>query len=139
MAATDWLPWVNFIIIIIIIIIIIVVWFFSGGGFTRGVNYKIQDLSASDTSVNLQTGDNIMGISNPTVQQTVVVQSNSGNFKGMTFAIANISDPADNFDITVTAASNVNIDFGGAGDTIVGGETAFFIATNDNNTFLRYQ
>lgn len=139
MAATDWLPWVNFVIIIILLIIIVVVYFFGTSGVVRGINYKIQNLSASDTSVNLQTGDNIMGISNPTVQQTVVVQSNSRNFTGLTFAIANISDPADGFIMTVVKGSNVDINFGGSTDKIMGGETAYFIAINDNNSFTRYQ
>lgn len=139
MAATDWLPWVNFILIIILIIIIVVVLFFGTSGIVRGVNYKIQDLSGSDTSVNVNTGDNIMAIINSSIQQTAVVLANSSNRKGLTFAIANTSDPANDFNITVTNSSNVSIDFGGAGDTIMGGETAFFIATNDNNSFLRYQ
>ncbi len=138
MATYDWLPWVNLILIIIFIIIIIFV-SFSGSGTTRGVNYQIQELSGSDASVQLATGTNVMGISNPTVQQTVVVLPNSSNKKGMTFAIANTSNSDDNFDITVAPSSNASISFGGAGDMIIGGETAFFIALTDNNSFLRYQ
>lgn len=137
MTTYEWLPWVNLVLIIILIIIFIFM-SFSGSSITRGVNYQILDLSGSDTSVQLATGTNVMGISNPTIQQTVVVLPNSTNKKGMTFAIANTSDSDDNFKITVVGSSNVSISFKGAGDTIIGGETAFFIALNDNNSFLRY-
>ena len=133
---SDWLPWINFILIIILIIIIIILSFF-GGGLIKGVNYSVQMLSASDTSVELKTGTNVMGIGDPKVDQTVVVLSNSNNREGLTFRITNSSK--NNKKMTVAEGTNVNIDFGTIGDKINPGESAAFIEINNTNTFLRYE
>ena len=138
MAATDWLPWVNLVLIIIVIIILIVGLLF-GTGFITASNYRIIELSGSDANVQMPTGDNFMGLSKASINQTVTVQSNSGNIRGQTFGISNTSDPSDNFIITVAEGSGVSIDFGGAGNMIVGGEVGLFIANNNNNSFTRYQ
>lgn len=138
MAVTDWLPWINLVLIIILIILLVVGLFF-GTGFITASNYRIVELDGSDANVQMPTGDNYMGLSNPTINQTVSVQSNSGNIKGQTFGIANTSDPNDNIIITVAEGSGVSIDTGGAGSEIMGGEVALFIATNNNNSFTRYQ
>ena len=133
---SDWLPWINLILIIIVIILILFV-SFSGGGLIRGVNYSVQMLSASDTSVELKTGTNTMGIGAPTVDQTVVVLANSNNREGLTFRITNSS--ADGKKMTVSGGNNVTIDFGPIGNEINPGESGAFIAINNNNTFLRYE
>ena len=133
---SDWLPWINFILIIIIIILIIIISFF-GGGLIKGVNYSVQMLSASDTSVELKTGTNVMGIGAPTVDQTVVVLSNSNNREGLTFRITNSS--INDKKMTVAEGNNVNIDFGPIENEIEPGKSAAFIAINNNNTFLRYE
>ena len=132
----SWLAWVDFILIIILIIILIFITFF-GGGLIRGINYLIVDLSPSSTSVELRTGTNVMGISSPTVDQTVVVLANSANRKGLTFKITNSSTTANT--MFVEGASNVSINFGPIGNEIDPGESAGFIAINDNNSFLRYE
>lgn len=138
MAVYDWLPWVNLVIIIILIILLVVGYFF-GTGFITAANYNIIDLNGSDAMVDMPTGGNNMGISKPTALQTVTVQQNSNNIKGETFGISNTSSPADSINMTIQQGSGVSIDFGGAGDVIIGGELALFIATDNNNSFTRLQ
>jgi len=137
MAILDWLPWVN-LILVIIVIIILVAGFFFGTGFITASNYRIIDINGSDSNVQMPTGDNYMGLSNPTVNQTITIQPNSSNIKGQTFGISNTSDPNDNIVITISEGSGVTIDTTGAGKEIMGGEVALFITIN-NNVFTRYQ
>lgn len=132
----SWLPWVNLVLIIIIILIFLISYFFTGSsGLVNGVNYDIVELNSKTANVTLPTGTNSMGISAPTLEQTVTILANSFNKKGLTIAIKNNTSSGKN--ITIKAGTGVTIDEGGLGDLVEPGELAQYIVTSNTNSFLR--
>lgn len=131
-----WLAWICFILIIIIIIIFLI-FSFAGGGLIRGVNYAVIEFDDDDATVELPTGTNVMGISKPSVDQTVVVLPNRVNRIGLTFRITNASESGNS--MFVEEGAGVSIDFQTIGNEITPGTSAAFIAVTNNNVFLRYE
>lgn len=131
------MTWVNMALIIILILLVAIiyfVYFFRSDNLERsGLAWYVIQNNTTDTSGSFTAGSYTMYINNATTAIMILIGANSNIKTGQEFQIFNNSAS------TATLKGGTGVTLSQANLSVLPGALAIYVATNDNNTYLRIQ